>query len=329
MRGVALVPTYKNFQTLPAVLEELTANKFSIIVVDDGNDEETVAWATAWSAACEGRWLIRFERNRGKGAAVAAGLAKARALGFDFAVTVDSDAQHRIEDALRLAANATLDAFILGAREERTPGYPARSLFGRRLWALGIRALTGIGVSDPICGLRCYPLRLIENIHCNAGRYAWEEEFLARACWRGIEVREVSISTVYQQGDARVSHFGVSDWLESVVVFVRLALLRVFLLVSTRMAEQKPLAARDRSWRRLAGMSVATSGLLACVAPVWIAAPILGWVAWRLHAMPILAFITLLSAAWMTESFPAWIVAGCACVGAYCVTTAARFLCKN
>lgn len=328
MRGIAIVPTYRNLRVLPAVLAGLERGGLPTLVIDDGSDDGTGPWLDAWVAAGAGRAVEHLPMNRGKGAALEVGLARARAEGYDFALTIDSDGQHLIEDALRLASRAEADVLLVGAREEAVEGYPPTSILGRRLWALGVRSLTGLGVADPICGLRIYPLRVTASVRVSAGRYAWEEELLVRAAWAGIVIREIAIHTVYQPKGERVSHFGLADWFDSISTWCRLAATRL-IGTSPRYRPRGPLARRDRSWRHIVGTAMLVGCLLGAFAPWFVALPLLAWASWRLHAPVASASLGgVVGAAVGSTWSPAASVA-IAVVAALAVTRAARFLGSN
>lgn len=290
MRVAAVIPTYRNLQTLPAVAQGLADLGFPVLIVDDGSPDGTGDWAQDWCASACDRWLVTLPENMGKGAALRAGLARARDLGFDAAVTVDSDGQHLATDAVRMRAEASDDCLVIGARSEQVDGYPARSMFGRRLWALGVRALTCLGASDPICGLRAYPLQRLHEVQCTGGRYAWEEEFLVRAAWRGWRIQELPITTVYLPKGERVSHFRLGDWGDSVGMFARLALRRLFFLEQCA-SPSGPLLRRDVSWRWICGAAWFVGAELGVFTPLPAAIAAVIWIAWRLHAPIVLGVL--------------------------------------
>ncbi len=334
MRLVAIVPTYRNPLTLPDVVGSLERSGIPTIVIDDGSGDGTAQWLDQWvrepvsSGAERMRWCECLPRNRGKGAALEVGLSLARKLGFEAALTVDADGQHLSPDALRLAGLRESGVMVVGARQERVEGYPPRSLFGRRLWALGVRSLTGLGVSDPVCGLRVYPLEATESVSVRAGRYAWEEEFLVRAAWAGVEIREATITTVYQPPGVRVTHFIGRDWLEGFTAWAWLALLRVTFAVRCA-CPRGPLVRRDRSWRRVLGCSIAVAILTGAVLPPIVAIPFASLLAWRLHApIPVAVLSTALAALAAWTGF-GWLAAMTALPLAFIGAKAARHLCSN
>jgi glycosyltransferase involved in cell wall biosynthesis len=291
MRTVAVVPTYQNARTLPEVLQSLEAEGFHLIAVDDGSTDGTGEFLAQWiSADPARRHAVQLPRNLGKGAALEAGLAAALQRGFARAVTVDADGQHRAIDARRVADAAT-DGLVVGAREEQAPGYPARSLFGRRLWALGVRSLTGLGVADPICGLRAYPLECLDRIRCRSGRFGWEEEWMVRAAWSGVIVRQVEIATIYKPPHERVSHWAWHDWPRNIGTWAMLAASRIIAMRGPLVpAHDQPLRGIDRSARMLAVMTFAVAACTGAASARWgstglaIACAALVALAFRLHA---------------------------------------------
>jgi len=291
MRTVAVVPTYQNARTLPEVLQSLEAEGFHLIAVDDGSTDGTGEFLAQWASADPARrHAVQLPRNLGKGAALEAGLAAALQRGFARAVTVDADGQHRAIDARRVADAAT-DGLVVGAREEQAPGYPARSLFGRRLWALGVRSLTGLGVADPICGLRAYPLECLDRIRCRSGRFGWEEEWMVRAAWSGVIVRQVEIATIYKPPHERVSHWAWHDWPRNIGTWAMLAASRIIAMRGPLVpAHDQPLRGIDRSARMLAVMTFAVAACTGAASAHWgstglaVACAALVALAFRLHA---------------------------------------------
>ena len=93
-----IIPCYNGHQTLlnnlPDFIKNLQSKKypFEIIIVDDGSDNQQLTKDAASKLNCE---FIGLDRNRGKGAAVKAGMLKARG---DFQVFTDVDIPFNYED---------------------------------------------------------------------------------------------------------------------------------------------------------------------------------------------------------------------------------------
>src|SRR5690242_13163545 len=114
-RALALViPAYRAAATIGDVVARArrAAPETRCYVVDDGSDD-----ATDTAARATGAVLLTHERNRGKGAALATGIARALEDGADIIVTLDADGQHPPEEIPKLVAPIDQGAdLVLGAR---------------------------------------------------------------------------------------------------------------------------------------------------------------------------------------------------------------------
>jgi uncharacterized protein (DUF2062 family)/CTP:molybdopterin cytidylyltransferase MocA len=216
-RPVVVAPTYNNDATLETVLHRILALGLPVIVVDDGSMDTTSSILARYALNREeGMFQVATHpRNRGKAAALKTGFAQAARFGYTHAVTIDTDGQLEPEDIPRLleAARESDQALVLGCRKEDIPGYPAKSLAGRRMSNTLIRLECGQQLKDCQCGLRVYPLREVMNIRCRAGRFGYETEIITRAVWAGLAVREVPVTCHYPL-TGRVTHF--RPWRDSI-----------------------------------------------------------------------------------------------------------------
>jgi len=263
-----IAPTYNNLAFLPEVVERIRAVGLHLYIVDDGSDDGTGRWlddiasaeaaeaASSPSARRGAVTVLRHARNRGKAAALQTGFAAAAAAGCTHAVTIDTDGQLDPQDipALLDQARAHPSSLILGNRDDQAPDYPARSRAGRRLSNLAIRLETGAQVADSQCGLRVYPLHLLDIVRCRTGRYAFEAEVITRAAWAGAGIISVPVSCRYFESDRRVSHF--RPWIDSchgVLLHLRLIARSLVPIPVRRLpaSEREPSPHPHRSlWRR-------------------------------------------------------------------------------
>jgi glycosyltransferase involved in cell wall biosynthesis len=174
-----------------------------VFVVDDGSTD-----GTGDVGRRSGATVLRHETNRGKGAALATGIAAALATDANVIVTIDADGQHPPSEIPRLLApfDAGRDGsadLVLGARA-RSGAMP----LGRRLtnW-LSARLATriaGQGVSDAQTGFRAFTREVAERVQPAGDRYDYETAFLLGACDAGYRVTCVAIPTIYA---GATSHF--------------------------------------------------------------------------------------------------------------------------
>ncbi|MBQ9544370.1 MAG: bifunctional glycosyltransferase family 2/GtrA family protein [Clostridia bacterium] len=203
-----LIPAYQPDEKLNKLIADLNeATDAKIVVVDDGSDADRAE--IFCEAERNGCTVLHHEKNRGKGAAIKTGIAFVRDKMPDCGgiVTVDADGQHRTEDVLKVAELVAPGKLVLGTRDLRGRGVPARSKFGNFLTSAFFRLLTGRGCSDTQTGLRGIPADLFEAALLSEGdRYEYEMNFLTDLADKKIPFECVRIGTVYDKGNT-TSHF--------------------------------------------------------------------------------------------------------------------------
>jgi len=202
-RAVAVViPAYQAAATIADIVSRTSraVPGASVYVVDDGSTDRT-----SDAARGHGTTLLVRPRNRGKGAALATGIAAALEGGAGVIITLDADGQHPPEETTALAAPVLHGAVDLavGARA-RTSAMP----WGRRCtnWlsaALASR-IGGVAVPDAQSGFRALSRAVAQAVRPTEQGYDFETAFLLAALARGFRVGSVSVSTVYE---GQPSHF--------------------------------------------------------------------------------------------------------------------------
>ncbi len=176
------------------------------IVVDDGSGDDTAERARAAGAA-----VTRHEANRGKGAALATGLAAALARPHvRQVVTLDADGQHppeRIVELLAPLEHGEADLVIGARRRDAAVMPPGRRITNWLSSALVTRAL-GQGVPDSQSGFRAMSRAVAERVRPAGERYEYETEFLFLAGALGFRIRAVEIPTVYGAEPSYFRHVG-------------------------------------------------------------------------------------------------------------------------
>ena len=195
-----VVPALDAAATLPAVLAELRAAlpDATIIGVDDGSSDGT---HDALSAACD--VVLRFPRNRGKGAALRAGFEVALAQGLQSVVTIDADGQHDPRCAPQLVAALDDADVAIGARARLGTAMPLRRRLSNALSSAIVTSLAGCPIADAQCGYRAIRAEVLRCVQAEGDRYEFETDFLIRVGRAGFRVAAVPIPTLY--GGA--SHF--------------------------------------------------------------------------------------------------------------------------
>ena len=181
------------------------------ILVDDGSEPQCAA-TLAQLAAANPRdvTLVRHDRNRGKGAAVMSGLARAHELGFTHAVQIDADDQHTLGDIPAFVALAREHpAAIIAGQPVFDASVPAVRLYFRYLTHILVWVDTlSLEIRDSMCGFRVYPVAPVLDLSRRAyigRRMDFDSEVLVRSWWEGVEV--ISRRTAVRYPRNGVSHF--------------------------------------------------------------------------------------------------------------------------
>jgi glycosyltransferase involved in cell wall biosynthesis len=224
-RAVAVViPAYQAAAAIAEVVSRTSraVPGATVYVVDDGSTD-----GTGDAGREVGATVLVHPRNRGKGAALTTGIAAALERGSRVIITLDADGQHAPEEIPRLAAPVLSDEadLALGCRA-RTGAMP----WGRRCtnWlsaALASR-IGGVGVPDAQTGFRALSRRVAQAVRPGEQGYDFETAFLLASLARGLRVRFVPVSTVYE---GQASHFRPwADTWRQARVFTRYARAIIF-----------------------------------------------------------------------------------------------------
>nr|WP_314493418.1 DUF2062 domain-containing protein [uncultured Chryseobacterium sp.] len=199
-----LIPTYNNEKTLGRVIDGIGEYTQNIIIINDGSTDSTAAILAAYPQLT----IISLPHNKGKGNGLKTGFRKAKELGYDHAITIDSDGQHYPDD-IPVFVDALLeekeDVLLIGNRNMSQEGIPKKSSFGNRFSNFWFWFETGIKLEDTQSGYRLYPLHKIPKKYFTP-KFEFEIEIIVRTAWKHIPVKNVPVRVLYDPTE-RVSHF--------------------------------------------------------------------------------------------------------------------------
>ncbi|WP_255716633.1 DUF2062 domain-containing protein [Dyadobacter chenwenxiniae] len=202
-----IVPTYNNIKTIEGIMESLLlfSGGQDIIVVNDGSTDRTPYLLLDYRRRLT---VIDYVLNNGKGHALRAGFKKAIAMGYDNAITIDSDGQHLVSDIPLFleAAAKNPGAVIMGSRDMEQEDVPGKSSFGNKFSNFWFKVETGISLPDTQTGFRLYPLAEIAKMKLYTTKFETEIEVLVRLAWRDVPIIPVDIHVIYDK-EERVTHF--------------------------------------------------------------------------------------------------------------------------
>ena len=163
-----VIPVYNEEGNLPNLYREITevlepyGRAYEIVFIDDGSTDASFALLSALHHKDSRVRVVRFRKNFGQTAALAAGFAEARA---PVIVTLDADLQNEPADIPRLAER--LDAgfdIVCGWRKDRKDPFVSRILPSTIAnWLISVT--TGVRLHDYGCTLKAFRSDVVKNLH--------------------------------------------------------------------------------------------------------------------------------------------------------------------
>lgn len=214
-----LLPAYNEEASLPSLLDRFEAegggfgDEWSVLVVDDGSGDRTVAAAMEHLLGREGRVrVVSHERNLGLARAMETGIAAflEKAAPGDLLVTMDADDTHGPEYIPSMLAKIRDGADVVIASRFFKGGREVGVSFFRRFLSRGALFFMRIaapvqGVSDYSCGYRAYRMEILKAASETFERMIVSEgfsvmtELLVRLNALGADIREVPFTLRYDR----------------------------------------------------------------------------------------------------------------------------------
>jgi len=200
VKACAIIPALDAEKTIADVVVGARSHLGVILVIDDGSRDDTAA--RAQKAGAE---VVRHVKNLGKGAALKTGLHRARALGFDVAVSLDADGQHLPDELPKLLADDDPHALVLGVRDMIAAHAPIANRRSNAFANRFLSTVTRTELRDTQCGMRRYPIDRVLSLGIKDDRFGFETEVLLRAIRARLRIVQVPIEVRYPID--RVTHF--------------------------------------------------------------------------------------------------------------------------
>jgi glycosyltransferase involved in cell wall biosynthesis len=192
---IVVIAAYNEGGVIGGVVAELVAERYQVVVVDDGSTDDTAVRARAAGAT-----TLRHAANRGQGAALQSGLRYALQQGACVLVTFDADGQHSVTDLPRLLrpvldgeADVVLGSRFLGNAAAVPPA--RRALLRAAVVFTGIAS--GLRLTDAHNGLRALSRRAAECLDLQLDGMAHASEIIDQVVLAGCRLVEVPVNVRY------------------------------------------------------------------------------------------------------------------------------------
>ncbi len=211
-----IVPTYNERDNLPQLVKRLMAQPavLDILVVDDNSPDGTGHLADEIAAQNPHVHVLHRSEKNGLGRAYIAGFQWALERHYEFIMEMDADFSHNPVDVPRFleVARAEDSDLVLGTRYRdgiRVINWPLNRLLLSLAAARYVQLITGMPVSDPTGGFKCFRRRALAVIGLDSVRsngYSFQIELSHRVWRRGGKISEVPIVfTDRFQGTSKMS----------------------------------------------------------------------------------------------------------------------------
>ena len=196
-----VIPCFNEEQTLRACLENLfdIADEnlsLEIIIVDDCSTDQSFSIATELVENYSEIKLLRHERNKGKGAALRSGFAKATG---DFVAVQDADLEYDPIDLKRLLIPLINDDadVVLGSRFLSTGAHRVLYFWhymGNRFLTFLSNMFTDLNLTDMESGYKVFRRDVLQSINIEENGFGFEPEIVAKVAHMRLRIYEMGIS---------------------------------------------------------------------------------------------------------------------------------------
>jgi len=211
-----VVPAYNEERAIGDMLATIPEIVDHVIVVDDASTDATAKQAEL--ALRSGDEVVRHPVNRGVGAAIATGYARAIELGAEIAVVMAGDGQMDPDDLPALLAPiADGEADYVKGNRFLHPAVwttmPPSRIVGNVLLSAATRVTSGYHhVFDSQCGYTAIHRRALTRIPLEAlwARYGYPNDLLSRLHVAGMRVVDVPVRPIYGEHWKSGIHLGTA-----------------------------------------------------------------------------------------------------------------------
>jgi glycosyltransferase involved in cell wall biosynthesis len=200
-----VMPAWNEEKRIARVVRSVPPNVRSVVVVDDASSDGTSA---AVAHVQDARVvLVRHALNRGVGAAIATGYARALAVAGhprDTFVVMAGDGQMDPEDLPALLAPIARGEadYVKGDRFRRADtarAMPIERQLGGRVFSWATSRAIGVPISDSQCGYTAITREACERLDLGGlwPRYGYPNDLLSQLALRGLRIAEVPVRAVY------------------------------------------------------------------------------------------------------------------------------------
>ncbi len=197
MFTIACIPAYNESPNIKKIIENVAKFVDKVIVCDDGSNDNTVL-----EAENTGAYVIKCQKNKGKGAALQELFKFAKSSNVDIMITIDADGQF-VADEIPLLLKPIIEGksdIVVGYRFDDKTEMPKYRKFGNTFLDKITNLAENIGVRDTQSGFRSYSKKAIDIIDFNTDGFGADSEILIDAAKKKLKISEEKVTVIYNTG---------------------------------------------------------------------------------------------------------------------------------
>jgi dolichol-phosphate mannosyltransferase len=211
---LVIVPTYNERENLPPLAARLLALPVPVdlLVVDDNSPDGTGKVADQLAADHGQIHVLHRTGKNGLGRAYCAGFSWALERDYEFIFEMDGDFSHNPDDIPKFLEAAKDADLVLGSRYcngIRVLNWPLRRLMLSTTAAKYVQIVTGMPVTDPTGGYKCFRRRALQAVDLHKVRsngYSFQIEMTHKLWREAVKILEVPITFTHRfQGNSKMS----------------------------------------------------------------------------------------------------------------------------
>jgi glycosyltransferase involved in cell wall biosynthesis len=202
-RVIALIPAYNEAARVGEVVARAREQVDEVVVIDDGSNDGTAA-----AAEKAGARILRHEKNRGKGGAIATALDYFGRSDAEFAILLDADGQHDPAEITKFVETADREQadIVVGNRMGDTGEMPVVRRLTNEFTSWVTSKMARQRIPDSQCGFRLLRRSVLEDLRLSTARFETETEMLIQAARAGHRIVSIPIRTIYETGHSSHIH---------------------------------------------------------------------------------------------------------------------------
>lgn len=215
-----IVPTVNERENLPRVAQKLLSLPVGVdlLVVDGNSSDGTGKIADELAARHPQIHVLHEPQKSGLGRAYLSGFKWALAKNYEFIFEMDCDLSHDPEEIPNFLKAAQRADLVLGSRYTggvRVLNWPLKRLLLSRCAGIYVWLITGMPLSDPTSGFKCFRRRALQALNLDAVKsdgYSFQIEVTNRLWRDGFRIIEVPITfTERVEGSSKLTRHIINE----------------------------------------------------------------------------------------------------------------------